>query len=414
MNIDIKREYDARWKRVEDATKLVEPDRVPLVPLIQAFPMYYSGITIKEAMHEHEKAGAAFDAFYNDFKPDLAWDPILMVPARYLKAIDIRWFRWPGNGIDDPNQMYQFIEDEYMKEDEYDEFIYDPTNFMQTKWIPRCFGALTGMKQILLRSSMWFGFFGTFAPFGNTEVQRTFQALADASGYLNEWYGFLGNYRQNMKEKFGLPLAYGSFGFTPFDMLGDTLRGTIPILQDMYDRPEKLLLALEKMLPIALESSIPGAKASGNPYVWIFLHKGVDEFMSDEFYKKFYWPTFQKYLNGLIEAGLNPFVYVEGNYNTRLEILRDVPKGKVIYDFETVDMAKAKKVLGDVACIAGNVPNYLLAHGSAQEVEDYCKYLIDTCAPGGGFMMDASALIDNAKTENIERMFEITQSYGTY
>lgn len=34
------------------------------------------------------------------------------------------------------------------------------------------------------------------------------------------------------------------------------------------------------------------------------------------------------------------------------------------------------------------------------------------CAPGGGFIMDSAAMIDEAITENIEAMFEATYKYG--
>jgi len=103
---------------------------------------------------------------------------------------------------------------------------------------------------------------------------------------------------------------------------------------------------------------------------------------------------------------------VEGTYNTRLEHLKDVPAGKVIYNFEYIDMANAKKVLGDRCCIAGNVPATMLAYGKKEDVVDYCKWLIDTCAPGGGYIMDSGTMIDNAKPENIDAMFETVFKYG--
>jgi uroporphyrinogen-III decarboxylase len=84
----------------------------------------------------------------------------------------------------------------------------------------------------------------------------------------------------------------------------------------------------------------------------------------------------------------------------------------VICDFEYIDMARAKKELGDVACIAGNVPNVLLSHGSRQEVVDCTRRLIDTCAPGGGFMLDTGALVDDAKPENLMAIFETAETYG--
>jgi uroporphyrinogen-III decarboxylase len=134
--------------------------------------------------------------------------------------------------------------------------------------------------------------------------------------------------------------------------------------------------------------------------------------MSDEQYASFYWPSLRRYIVALIDAGLTPVLYCEGRYNSRLKHLREVPRGKVLYDFELADMARAKEQLGDVACIAGNVANILLAHGKKQEVIDYTKRLIDTCAPGGGFMLDSGAVVDDAKAENLMALFETADSYG--
>ena len=63
-------------------------------------------------------------------------------------------------------------------------------------------------------------------------------------------------------------------------------------------------------------------RASGRKRVWIWLHKGVDDFMSVEQYETFYWPSLKAMLEGFVAEGLNPVVYCEGKYNTRLETLR--------------------------------------------------------------------------------------------
>lgn len=117
---------------------------------------------------------------------------------------------------------------------------------------------------------------------------------------------------------------------------------------------------------------------------------------------------------GIIDAGLLPYVYTEGSYTARLETIRDVPRGKVLYHFEKVDLEKAKMILGDVACISGNLPNSLLVSGSPNDVKDYCKMLIDVVGKGGGFIMDAAATIDEAKPENIKAMMDVTKEYGVY
>ena len=404
-------EYQARIKRVADCVALKEPDRVPFIPVMEAFPVFYGGRTIKECMYDYTKTESCFDKFFEDFKPDLGWDPIMLFPAQALEKIGINWFRWPGRGVDDDNVMYQYIEDEYMKADEYLEAIRDMSDFMNRKWIPRSFAAMQGFKKLYTRNAMWFGFLGAFAAF-DEEVIDSMMAAAEAAKILNKWFAYLGDYRTKMRDKFEVPLAYGGFAYAPFDMLGDSLRGTEGILTDLYDQPENVLALVEKITDYAIEDTIAGANGE-SPYIWFWLHKGVDSFMSDAMYAKFYWSTLQRYIVALTEAGLVPVVYCEGAYNTRLKYLKDVPKGKVIYDFETIDMFQAKKELKDIACIAGNLPNYLLSYGTVGEIDEYVKKLIGECANGGGFMFDTGALIDDAKLENFTAMYNAVEKYGS-
>ena len=90
--------------------------------------------------------------------------------------------------------------------------------------------------------------------------------------------------------------------------------------------------------------------------------------------------------------------------------MRDIPKGKAVYHFENVDMAKAKDILGDVVCISGNVPNSLLATGTPEDVKAYCKKLIDVCGKNGGFMMDTGALVDEANLKTLKRCLSLLKN----
>jgi uroporphyrinogen-III decarboxylase len=159
-----------------------------------------------------------------------------------------------------------------------------------------------------------------------------------------------------------------------------------------------------------------GAAAAGAdlPLCWIWMHKGSEGFMSDEQYRTFYWPFLRRAIEALVDKGVIPLVYCEGDDTPRLKYFAEVPKAKVIFHFATMDMAEAKRVLGDVACISGNLPNRLLLTGTPDDVRDYCRELIDTCGAGGGYIMDTSALLDEAKPENVEAMFEVTKAYGAY
>jgi hypothetical protein len=56
----------------------------------------------------------------------------------------------------------------------------------------------------------------------------------------------------------------------------------------------------------------------------------------------------------------------------------------------------------------------ILATGTPDQVRAYCKNLIDKVAPGGGFIMDSSTGLEDAKVENVQAMFEFTREYGVY
>ena len=77
-------------------------------------------------------------------------------------------------------------------------------------------------------------------------------------------------------------------------------------------------------------------------------------------------------------------------------------------------MARAKKVLGGRCCITGNVPASLISTGTAQEVKEYCRNLIDTCAPGGGYVLSAGSSVTNAPPENLRAMMAAAKEYGVY
>jgi len=51
-------------------------------------------------------------------------------------------------------------------------------------------------------------------------------------------------------------------------------------------------------------------------------------------------------------------------------------------------MNKAKEILGDTACIGGNMPITVLNLGTPAEVRDYAKKLIDTAGRDGGYIMN--------------------------
>jgi uroporphyrinogen-III decarboxylase len=130
--------------------------------------------------------------------------------------------------------------------------------------------------------------------------------------------------------------------------------------------------------------------------------------------EKFYWSSLKKVVDALATEGIRSELFAEGTYDSRLESVNEFPKGTVGWLFDKTDMAKAKKILGNTCCISGNVSSSLMVPGGPKEVKEYCRKVIEVCAPGGGFIMGSSCSLDEIKIENVKAMVETTRQYGTY
>ena len=279
---------------------------------------------------------------------------------------------------------------------------------------PRVSGALEPLRNLPPMYSIISYYMGlmSFSAFDSPEIEAALEALLKAAKEAKRILSGAIAYAKKM-QSLGFPQQFGGLAQAPFDTLSDFFRGTKGAMLDMFRRPDKVLDACEKLLPIMLESGL-GAGRLGHKRVFIPIHKGLDGFMSPEQFNTFFWPTLRRLIVGLIEAGQTPFVLWEGDCTSRLETIADIPAGKAVYWFERTDIFKAKEILGNTACIRGNVPLSTMCTGTPDDVKAYCKELIDVVGKDGGFIMDASTVLDDAKPENVRAMIDFTKEYGVY
>ena len=165
----------------------------------------------------------------------------------------------------------------------------------------------------------------------------------------------------------------------PYDILGDYFRGTMGIFEDMIDPDmEDYVEQACYMFAEQQIQSLQYFRFVDMPVKRVFfpLHKAMDGFMSDAQYERFYWKPLKKIILALIDMGVTPYIYTEGPYRTRLHHLADVPKGKVFYHFEDVDMAEAKRVLGNTAAICGNLSISRMEFGKKEDIAEDVKRLL--------------------------------------
>ncbi len=405
--------YRARATRLIKAIKLEEPDRVPCQIPPGSFPAYYAGFDLKAVTYDHEKMKEAYLKFVFDFDTDSAGGAGFAFPGRAYDTLGYRLYKWPGHGLDDNVSMIQFVEDKYMRADEYDLLINNPADFMLRCFLPRTWSAFAPMANLPSLSSFHDIAQQILFAAGLPDFRNMFQAIEKANKEMEGWQRVVAEC-DRLTQEAGYPSGAGGLALAPFDTVADLLRGTRGAVMDMFRQPEKLLEAIERIIPITLQSVKDMTGFSVCPLVFIPIHKGDDSFMSDKQFEKFYWPSFRKLLLGLIEEGLVPSMVVDGSYNRRLEYIKDLPRGSVIWIFEKTDMALAKNVLGGHACIGGNVTGSLVCMGTPEDVKRYCQWLIDTCAPGGGYILSMGVSVDKANPDNFHAMIQTAKEYGVY
>ncbi len=409
--------YRRRAQRVKDIVELKKPDRVPVLPWVGGYFAEYAGRTPHDIMYDAQAYRDAWLTFNQDFEPDYLVFAGNANPGEAFEALDYQVYRWPGHGVNEETS-FQCIEDEYMCADEYDELIADPEAYYMRQYMPRAFGALKGWRMLpSFFATMEMPMIPAFViPVGIPDVRASFEALMEAGEKALAYITVAGQADAQLQASYGMPLLPGGFTKAPFDIIGDTLRGTRGIMLDRYRRPEKVKAACDRLVAIAIKMGVQTATGQDNPFVFIPLHKGADSFMSRDDFREFYWPTFKAVILGLVEQGLVPYHLVEGAYNQRLDIIQDpdIPAGTTYWSFDQTDMKAAKETLGGWACVAGNVPASMLHSGSPEQVEAYVKELIDTVGQDGGYAVSNGAVLEHARPENLRAMFETTKSYGVY
>jgi uroporphyrinogen-III decarboxylase len=416
INLDAEKRFKAEVKRLVDVYHVREPDQVPVFINARLVPLYANGLDYHTAIYEPEKAVQAGAKFNTKYSADLeSFTNVPLIPARVFDVLDYKLYAYPGHGLAKSAYGFQFMEGEYMKADEYNALINDPSDFWLRIYLPRVFGSLEPFRFLNSLTDLIEIPTTQLMPLARPEVQEALRKLIEAGRELSDYSKTINeSVRQAQIYGYGAAPPTGGFAKAPFDTIGDTLRGTLGIMKDIYRQPDKLLEALDVIADLTIKNILTSNYTESGLVVHFPLHKGADGWMSQDQFDTFYWASLKKVITAFINEGMIVSLFAEGSYNTRLERINEFPKGTIRWHFDQTDMGKAKNILGKDCCIEGNVPSSLLVIGSPKEVKEYCRKLIEVCAPGGGFILNAGAMPEFPKLENLKAMVEAAREFGIY
>ncbi len=403
-----------RETRVTDAIQLKKTDRVPVLSAIGYFAAKYAGIPCSAAYYD-------FDAWYNaykktlqDFQPDMIF-PQPFTPGKALEIINSRLMRWPGYGVE-PYQGHQSIEIVNMQADDLDRYMKDPSDYALRMHIARTSENLEGLALLPPLSDLSGGPMGAqmlALAFTEPKLNKAISTLQKAGREMKKWLPRMAKFDKLMLDM-GFPEYFQGAAMPPYDVVSHSMRGMNGTMFDMFRQPDKLIELCEFLLKQTLDRPAPPPNEYGNTRMFMTVTRGSDDFLSIEQWDRFYWPTFKKLVLGLVERGMTPCIFFEGNCTSRMEYLLDFPRGTVLARLDRTDIFKAKEILKDHVCIEGNVPSSLLQLGTVQQVKDHCKKLIDVIGKGGGYILAPRSSTDEINPDNFKAMIEFTKEYGKY
>jgi hypothetical protein len=107
-----------------------------------------TGVPLGKIMYDYNMLCQVTLNFLRDFETDMYHGPDLAFPEKVFERIDYISHKWPGHGLASDAPTYQFVEGEYMKADEYDNLISDPTDFWLRTYLPRIAKAFEPFRRL--------------------------------------------------------------------------------------------------------------------------------------------------------------------------------------------------------------------------------------------------------------------------
>ena len=390
--------YEQRLSRYVTAMRNGQPDCVPIRPLAAEVTAKYAGFTCQQVTHDYRMAFEAVIRCCRDFDWDAAVPNMVYVWTGLTQAIGLRYYGVPGIDVA-PDVTFQYrepAEDQaFMKREEYDELIADPTRFLYETWLPRVNGEVAAK--------------------GCPVTYRNNLSFVKGGMAMLDYFHAFGPQIERMRRECGTPSAICGMLKAPLDILGDKLRGYLALAFDLMEIPDKVQQACEALMPHLGYLALTGADPQGQIPIPIWMHRGCTPFISKRHFHSIYWPTLKPIVEALWAQGNQTLLYAEGKWDAHLEAFAELPAGSVIFHLDRSDPAAAHRVLGRKFCLSGGGPNTLLAFGSPEDVKAHCRRLIESIGAEGGYIMDVSAIMQNdASIENLKAMTEATREFGVY
>ncbi len=398
MSQEIEALYQARLRRFVTALNNKKPDRVPVRPFAAEFTVRHAGFTCQQLTQHYPDAFEAMVRCCKAYDWDAVPASMVYVWTGITDAAEVSYYGVPGVTVP-PQCGFQYREPpeeaSFMREDEYDRLIEDPTAFLYEVWLPRASRRIAGA--------------------GEPVTFRHNVALVNAAMAMSQYFSAFGPHCARLRSEAGMPGAIAGIFKAPLDIIGDKLRGYIGLTMDMYSQPEKVMKACEALMPHLYWVAAATADPASQLPIGYWMHRGCVPFVKPDQFASHYWPTVKPLIEELWRNGHQTMFYAEGNWDAHLDAFRELPERSIVYHIDRGNPLLTHRKLHDKFALSGGVNNVTLAIGTPEQVRQEVRTLIETVGKEGGYILDASAIMQNDTTpENMRALTDAAHEFGGY
>ncbi len=390
--------YQERLTRYLTALRNEKPDKIPIRPFVAEFTARYAGMTCQQVAHDYTLAFEAAVQCARGFDWDAVVANMVYVWTGLSQAAGLRYYGIPGIGI--PHTTgFNYIEPSedqaFMRADEYDALIDDPTGFLYNVWLPRVSTEISRP--------------------GTPASYRSHLALVKSSMAMLTYFHAFGPQIQRLRDECGTVSAIAGIFKAPFDILADKLRGYVGLTMDMATQPDTVLKACEALIPHLVHVGLRTADPARQVPIGFWMHRGCVPFISPKQFASHYWPTLKPCIEEFWKHGHQTMFYAEGKWDFHFDDFATLPARSILYHVDQGDIFLAHRKLHHKFALSGGIPNVLLSYGTPDEVRAHAKKVIDGVAKDGGYIMDAGAIMqDDTNIENLRALTDFTREHGVY
>ncbi|NPV58142.1 MAG: uroporphyrinogen-III decarboxylase [Actinobacteria bacterium] len=363
--------YEERLERILTAVRLERPDRVPVVPLGDSFCARHQGVKLSEFCTNPELSNQVMLKCFME----LGEVDGIQHTNFYVHNLSTAWLsrlKIPGRDLPE-DELWQVDEVELMSESDYDAIINDG-----------------------------------FRPF----IERFYLERLDNLGEkLPVFFMSVPSAMQAMKDHGIVPFS-PAIVTIPYELFCGG-RSMHQFLRDLYRIPDKVQAAMDVAIRDMIEDARMMCGMIKPIAAWVGGWRAASEFISPRHWQRFVFPYYKQMVEAVVEEGVIAVLHFDSDWTRDLEYLRELPAKRIVFSPDgSTDIFKAKQVLGDHACIMGDVPASLLSLGTVEKVEEYCKRLIEEIGPAGFILAQGCDIPPNARPENVAAMIASVKKFG--